>query len=149
MPSLTIKMSSGNPSGRCLHITGRDLVEDLLRSSIVLDEDWQALSSAVRDEISQCRDAGTTLSLLVEHGLLTEYQAERIKAGTTHGLVLGNYRVVDRLGAGGMAVVFKGEHLEMRRTVAIKVLPVSPDQHPKLLPRFLAEMRAVARLQHP
>ena len=40
-------------------------------------------------------------------------------------LVLGNYRVLERLGAGGMAVVFKGEHMELRNQVAIKVLPIS------------------------
>src|SRR5205085_2507585 len=84
-------------------------------------------------------------ALLVAHKLLTPYQADRIAAGTTYGLVLGNYRVLDRLGAGGMAVVFKGEHLEMRRTVAIKVLPLTADQHSKLLPRFIAEMRTVAQ----
>src|SRR5205085_1327089 len=65
------------------------------------------------------------------------------------GLVLGNYRVLDRIGSGGMGVVFKGEHLRMRRLVAIKVLPLTPDLDDRLLRRFLFEMRAVAHLQHP
>src|SRR5205085_1802871 len=79
---------------------------------------------------------------------LTKYQADRIRAGTTYGLVLGNYRVLDRLGAGGMAVVFKAEHVEMRRIVAIKVLSVSTEQC-KLQSRFIKEMRTIAHLQHP
>ena len=62
----------------------------------------------------------------MENALLTEYQAARIDAGKTLGLILGNYRVLDRLGAGGMGVVFKAEHLRLRRQVAIKVLAMSP-----------------------
>src|SRR5262249_38056888 len=89
------------------------------------------------------------LALLVQHQLLTEYQAARIEAGTTFGLVLGNYRVLDRLGAGGMAVVFKAEHILMRRLVAIKVLPQAVEQDDRMLQRFFCEMRASARLLHP
>ena len=94
-------------------------------------------------------DSEAALVGLVQHRLLTEYQADRVRAGTTYGLVLGNYRVLDRVGAGGMAVVFKAEHIEMRRIVAIKVLPHSPSSHANLLLRFVAEMRIVAQLQHP
>jgi response regulator RpfG family c-di-GMP phosphodiesterase len=48
-----------------------------------------------------------------------------------------------------MGVVYKGEHLRMRQTVAIKVLSVDADQDPVLLARFYAEMRTVARIHHP
>jgi response regulator RpfG family c-di-GMP phosphodiesterase len=87
--------------------------------------------------------------MLVERGLLTDYQAGRIEAGTTFGLVMGNYRILDRLGAGGMGVVFRAEHIIMRRQVAIKVLPLAPDQDQRILRRFLSEIRAIAQLQHP
>jgi len=40
----------------------------------------------------------------------------------THGLVLGNYRVLDRLGSGGMGVVYLAEHCLLKRRVAVKVL---------------------------
>src|SRR5439155_6940358 len=91
----------------------------------------------------------TLLARLVDHGLLTDYQARRIDAGSTFGLVLGNYRVLDRLGAGGMGVVFRAEHTRMRRLVAIKVLPLSPEQDQRILYRFMTEIRAIAQLQHP
>ena len=52
-----------------------------------------------------------------------------------HGLILGNYRVLDRVGAGAMGVVFKTEHLLMRRLAAIKVLPVSFQQNNPMLAR--------------
>ncbi len=57
--------------------------------------------------------------------------------------------MLDRIGAGGMAVVFKGEHIHLRHLVAIKVLPLSPGYDKKLLTRFFAEMRVVAQLRHP
>src|SRR5438309_9852403 len=125
------------------------LLDRLLSSSIVLEEDWQALEPGAREAVLDCRKEDELLGLLVQHGLLTGYQAARVNAGTTFGLVLGSYRVLDRLGAGGMAVVFKAEHVDMRNHVAIKVLPVSPGQDPRLQSRFMAEMRTIARLPHP
>ncbi len=125
------------------------LLQELLGSSLVLSEDWEQLPSNVRDELLECGETEDVLTRLVEHGLLTEYQARRIEAGTTFGLVLGNYRVLDRLGAGGMGIVFRAEHVRMRRQVAIKVLPLSPDQDQRILRRFLTEIRAIAQLQHP
>jgi response regulator RpfG family c-di-GMP phosphodiesterase len=86
---------------------------------------------------------------LVQAGALTNYQLDRVLAGTTHGLILGNHRVLDRLGSGAMGVVFLGEHMLMRRRVAIKVLPVDDDCPAALLERFYAEMRVLADLHHP
>jgi putative two-component system response regulator len=86
---------------------------------------------------------------LVQERLLTEYQLQRVLAGTTHGLVLGNYRVRERLGAGGMGIVFLAEHRLMHRPVAVKVLPVDDDCPPMVKQRFYAEMRALAELTHP
>ncbi|MSU78660.1 MAG: hypothetical protein EXS16_11275 [Gemmataceae bacterium] len=95
---------------------------NLLASSLVLTEDFEKLSAQAQEEIRGCSELARLLPMLVHHGLLTEFQAARIEAGTTYGLILGNYRVLDRLGSGGMGVVFKAEHVVMRRTVAIKVL---------------------------
>ncbi|HEV3263857.1 MAG TPA: hypothetical protein VG013_43885, partial [Gemmataceae bacterium] len=101
------------------------LLEELLASSLVLAEDWELLPAEAREALVQCSDRRALLSLLCAHGLLNEYQAARVGAGTTHGLILGNYRVLDRLGVGGMGVVFRGEHRCMRRQVAIKVLSLA------------------------
>src|SRR5260221_615020 len=48
-----------------------------------------------------------------------------------------------------MGIVFKAEHVLLRRVVALKVLPLSRDQDTRMLRRFLTEMRTVASLQHP
>lgn len=127
----------------------QSLLFSLLQSSLILQEDWEALPTALRDELARERDRSRMIKALVERNLLTAYQAERALAGAMHGLLLGNYRVTERLGAGGMGVVFKAEHTIMRRAVAIKVLVLPPNQETTLLSRFLAEMRAVSRLQHP
>jgi serine/threonine protein kinase len=92
------------------------------------------------------RDLGEAL---VRADLLTTYQLDRVMAGTTQGLVLGNYRVLDRLGSGGMGVVFLAEHTIMKRRVAIKVMPVDRDCPVEHLERFYTEMRVHAALQHP
>jgi len=85
---------------------------------------------------------------MVEEGLLTQYQLDRILAGTTYGLTVGNYRVVDRLGAGGMGIVFKARHIFMRRLVALKVLPLDDDCPSQQLNRFYAEVQVQAELHH-
>jgi putative two-component system response regulator len=85
---------------------------------------------------------------LVQAGLLTEYQLDRVLSGTTHGLVLGNYRVLSNLGSGGMGVVFLAEHCLMHRHVAVKVLPMDDDCPNSIRERFYAEMRVLAELHH-
>ncbi len=85
----------------------------------------------------------------VHAGLLTAYQLERVLSGATRGLVLGNYRVLDALGSGGMGVVYRAEHRLMRRSVAVKVLPIDEDCPPAVRQRFYGEMRLLAELNHP
>jgi response regulator RpfG family c-di-GMP phosphodiesterase len=86
---------------------------------------------------------------LIHAGTLTRYQLDRVLSGSTHGLVLGSHRILDRLGAGAMGIVFRGEHLLLKRQTAIKVLPVDDDCPAALLERFYGEMRVLAELHHP
>jgi response regulator RpfG family c-di-GMP phosphodiesterase len=125
------------------------LLQKILAASLVHEEDWDELSEETRAELQRYGDHPLLLSMLVERGLLTQYQASRIAAGRWFGLILGNYRVLEQLGVGGMGVVFKAEHIRLRRPVAIKVLSAPRLQPSKLLQRFYTEMRAIAQLQHP
>lgn len=59
------------------------------------------------------------------------------------------YRVIGKLGAGGMGVVYRGEHRLMERAVALKVLNPRLLKNPAAVERFRVEVRAAARLSHP
>jgi response regulator RpfG family c-di-GMP phosphodiesterase len=124
-------------------------LNSLFAANLVLLEDWERLSRSDQEELSRWTDRSSFFARLVELGLLTTYQAGRLHAGRDFGLVLGNYRILDRLGAGGMGVVYRAEHVLLRRPAAVKVLSLSPDQDTRLLLRFRAEMRAVGALRHP
>src|SRR5205085_6008214 len=124
-------------------------LDSLFAANFVLLEDWERLPQPAQEELAHWPQPATLLDQLAEHGLLTAYQVERLRAGRAFGLVLGNYRVLERLGAGGMGVVYKGEHVLLRRPAAIKVLSLSPDQDTRLLLRFRGEMRAIGALRHP
>ena len=87
--------------------------------------------------------------LLIRDGLLTHFQAEQILQGRFRRFFIGKYKVLERLGAGGMGQVFLCEHTLMRRRVAIKVLPASQARNPASLERFYREARAVAAVDHP
>jgi len=65
------------------------------------------------------------------------------------GDVLGSYRVVSRLGAGGMGTVWLSEHQLLGSHAAIKVLLPEMSLHPKIVQRFFDEARAASRIQDP
>jgi eukaryotic-like serine/threonine-protein kinase len=64
-------------------------------------------------------------------------------------LLAGRYRLVERLGAGGMSVVWRGFDEVLGRQVAVKVLPPSTSVDPSFRRRLRAEAQAAARLSHP
>ena len=64
-------------------------------------------------------------------------------------LLAGRYRLVERLGAGGMSVVWRGFDEVLGRQVAVKVLPPSTSTDPAFRRRLRAEAQAAARLSHP
>jgi response regulator RpfG family c-di-GMP phosphodiesterase len=129
--------------------TFRARLDQLVELSVVLPDEWDELPPAARDEILRPAGAGDLLDRLVRHRLLTEYQAETVRQRRAGELVLGHYRLLEPVGKGGMGVVFRGEHLHLRRPVAVKVMTRTLETDARLLPRFYAEARAVAKLQHP
>src|SRR5260370_21526913 len=71
--------------------------------------------------------------VLVRDGLLTLFQAEQFLLGKWRRFTIGKYKVLERLGSGGMGSVYLCEHKFMRRRVAVKVLPTAKAQESSAL----------------
>jgi serine/threonine-protein kinase len=87
--------------------------------------------AAIESIHAGCDEADVLLDALVCQGMLTAYQVEQIRIGFGDSLVLGQYAIVDRLGEGGMAQVYKAEHIIMKRQVALKVIATRPWNDPE------------------
>lgn len=62
---------------------------------------------------------------------------------------IGDYRIIGELGRGGMAAVFRAEHQQLKRSVALKVILAGSYANPDVRQRFLKEAEVIAQLRHP
>lgn len=65
------------------------------------------------------------------------------------GHIIGKYKIIEEVDRGGMAVVYKALQLDLKREVALKVMPANISINRRFVERFLTEAHAVARLSHP
>jgi serine/threonine protein kinase len=103
---------------------------------------WQA-SGANLDDVEAFRKH------LVRERLVTEYQVALLLRGHTDGFILGAYKILDKIGKGRMAGVYRAQHLTSGQIVALKVLPPSKAKDPQMLARFTREGRMLTQLNHP
>ena len=86
---------------------------------------------------------------MVQDGILTYFQSEQFLLGKWRGFTIGKFKLLERVGVGGMGQVFLCEHMFMKRRVAVKVLPPAKADQPAALGRFYREARAAGSLDHP
>ena len=86
---------------------------------------------------------------LVRRGWLTRFQANKVLRGKGKDLVVGAYRLIERLGEGGMGEVFKAVQIHLSRLAAVKVLASEWGEQTIPLQRFRREIRTVAKQSHP
>jgi len=98
---------------------------------------------------SEPKDAEELARELVRQKKLTKFQAEEVSKGKGKSLTLGNYVLMEKIGAGGMGQVFKAEHRRMKRVVAVKLLPAAMTKDTAAIARFEREVQAAAKLRHP
>jgi eukaryotic-like serine/threonine-protein kinase len=116
----------------------------------------RVLSEARLDEVQSKvlaglypRDPIELAERLVRLEVLTRFQADRILKNKLTGFVVGRYVVLDRIGEGAMARVFKARHILMDRVVALKVIAPEYVSSPRKIARFEREIRMIGRLDHP
>jgi tRNA A-37 threonylcarbamoyl transferase component Bud32 len=86
---------------------------------------------------------------LIQRGLLTAFQLNQLFQGKEKALRIGPYRLLERLGAGGMGAVFKARHRKLGRLVALKLIHPLYVGDRAAAKRFLREMQSLSRLDHP
>ncbi len=130
--------------------TTADELLDLLQKSKLLEEPrLRAYVQKQRDAAALPADPAKLAQFLVRDGLLTFFQADQLLQGKYKRFNLGKYKVLEKLGSGGMGTVFLCEHTLMRRRVAVKVLPFQKAEDDASFKRFLREARAAAMVDHP
>ena len=85
---------------------------------------------------------------MVQDAILTYFQSEQFLLGKWRGFTIGKYKLLERVGVGGMGQVFLCEHMFMKKRVAVKVLPPAKADQPAALGRFYREARAAGSLDH-
>src|SRR5262249_25041109 len=143
-PSLARRLAKD--SAMPVPTTTDDLLDLIRKSELVPAERLETFMNQSGSSASKPREL---MNLLVAAGLISQFQAEQLLQGKWRGFTLGKYKVLERLGSGGMGTVYLCEHMVVCRKVAVKVLPTSQASNPSALGRFYREARAAGVLDHP
>ncbi len=139
----TVASAPGRPAPEGRQVDDPTFRRAVLELGLVDPAELEWLASGTAGDLSRLVRA------LIRAGKLTAYQAAALAQGKARGLVIGDYLVLDKLGRGGMGVVFKARHRKGDRVVALKILPPSFARNTDAVKRFRREFEVAARLSHP
>lgn len=128
--------------------TVEQFVADVVESELLSESDVRGVLNHLVPE-KRDGDAQGLARELVRRKKLTSFQASAIYQGKVQSLCLDNYVVLEKLGEGGMGMVFKARHRRIQRVVALKLLPPVATKSPDAVQRFHREVEVAARLTHP
>src|SRR5258708_19663656 len=132
-----------------MELSVQNLFGLVIRSRLLTAPEAQAMFKRWQTEAKDSSgDTACVAKWMVGNGFVTEYQASLLARGRFEGFFLSEYKILDRIGRGRMAGVYRAVH-PLGQTVAIKVLPPSKAKDPHLFGRFQREARLASRLKHP
>lgn len=142
MPQSTVKASAEK-------IEVRRFIECLQKSNLLTVDALRLHLRAYSKTSDQgLSDASQVGRYLVDQQLITKWHCKKLLSGRYRGFFLGDYKLLEHLGSGGMSSVYLAEHCDGGQKRAIKVLPRSRVGDRSYLDRFRSEHEATARLNH-
>jgi serine/threonine protein kinase len=107
------------------------------------------MERAVNEGLARGPDARSLARELIQQNMLTPFQANQILTGKGPTLVVGKYRLMERLGQGSLGHSYKAVHMAMDRLVTLRRLPPEMAADPKARARFQRVVQILAHLEHP
>lgn len=126
--------------------SGSPIVKRLKQSRLIAEKEFQEAHAELSLD-GKLSDADY-VSRMVSYGLLTAWQGLQLLTGR-QSFFIGPYKLLERVGHGGMAAVFKAQHVTIGRIVALKVFPAATFQSKNAAARFRRETDASVRVNHP
>lgn len=126
----------------------QDFLELVRKSGLIEESRLQAVMKALRAAPQPPLTPVDFAQRLLALGLLTRFQAELLLKGKFKGFQIGEYRVMQPVGVGGMASVYLCERPRDGARVAVKVLARERADNPEIRKRFEREGRAICNLHH-
>jgi serine/threonine-protein kinase len=120
---------------------------DELMALRILAPDQMAM--VTKDLMTRIRDSRALAKELMQRGWLTVYQVNQLFQGNGKDLLLGSYRIMDVLGEGGVAQVFRAWSARDKCQVALKVVRKEFCSNEEAVRQFQQEARTIASLKHP
>jgi eukaryotic-like serine/threonine-protein kinase len=143
-PVAMVRINDSNPATDAVTA----LISEIRDLSLLTERQREKLDSYTSRE-RYPESAAELAAGLVAEGIFTQYQSRQMLKGKLAGLAFGSYVILDFLGKGSMAKVYKARHRMMGRIVALKVLDPRYVPSERTLARFRREMQLVGRLDHP